>query len=47
VEAAPGEPGAYRDRGTAYRVAARVAVAAGDGPASAAKFGAAVADFSK
>src|SRR5205085_6199752 len=47
VEAAPGEPGAYRDRGTAYRVAARAAVAAGDGPASAAKFGAAVADFSK
>src|SRR5438477_334035 len=44
---APGEPGADRDRGTAYRVAARVAVAAGDGPASAAKFSAAVADFSK
>src|SRR2546429_6952126 len=47
VEAAPGEPGAYRDRGTAYRVAARAAVAAGDGPPPAAKISGAGGDFLK
>jgi Flp pilus assembly protein TadD len=47
VQAAPGEPGAYRDRGTAYRAAARAAEAAADGPAAAARFDSAMADFSK
>src|SRR6059058_3284497 len=47
VEAAPGEPGAYRDRGTAYRGAARAAEVAGDGGAAGARYSSAIADFSK
>src|ERR1700719_1381776 len=47
VEAAPGEPGAYRDRGTAYRAAARAAELAGDQAGASAKYSSAVADFSK
>ena len=37
VEAAPGEPAAYRDRGTAYRAAARAAELAGDQAGASAK----------
>src|SRR2546421_1659816 len=47
VEAAPGEPGAYRDRGTAYRVAARVAGGEGGGAPPAARVSAAAAEFLK
>jgi tetratricopeptide (TPR) repeat protein len=47
VEASPGEPGAYRDRGVAYRAAARAAEAAGDGGAAGARYSSAIADFSK
>src|SRR5690242_12922282 len=38
VQAAPDEPGAYRDRGTAYRAAGRAAEAAGDGATSAMRY---------
>src|SRR5436309_2219491 len=47
VEASPGDPGAYRDRGTAYRAAARAAEAAGDAAAAGARYSSAIADFSK
>jgi biopolymer transport protein ExbD/regulator of sirC expression with transglutaminase-like and TPR domain len=47
VQAAPNDPSAYRDRGTAYRAAARAAEAAGDGGAAGARYSSALADFSK
>src|SRR5438105_946590 len=47
VEASPGDPGAYRDRGTAYRAAARAAEAVGDAAGAAAKYASSVTDFSK
>ena len=47
VEAEPGEPGAYRDRGTAYRAAAHAAELAGDQAGASAKYSSAITDFSK
>src|SRR3989440_9588349 len=47
VEAAPGEPEAYRDRGTAYRAAARAAELAGDQAGASAKYSSAGTDFLK
>jgi tetratricopeptide (TPR) repeat protein len=47
VEASPGNPEAYRDRGTAYRAAGRAAEAAGDWTTASARYQSALADFSK
>src|SRR4029077_20819808 len=47
VQASPGDGGASRYRGTPYRAAARAEEAAADGPAAAARYDSALADFSK
>src|SRR5438270_3423209 len=47
VQANPGDPRAYDRRGTAYRAAARVAAAAGDGAGASMRFVSAITDFSK
>src|SRR5260370_15009920 len=47
IEANPKDPRGYANRGTAYRQAARAAVAAGDSEGASTRYQAALADFSK
>src|SRR5213594_4703271 len=47
IEANPKDPRGYANRGTAYRQAARTAVAAGDQEGASTRYQSALADFSK
>src|SRR6266480_2182711 len=47
IEANPKDPRGYANRGTAYRQAARAAVAAGDQEGASTRYQSAMADFSK
>src|SRR5437660_11581525 len=47
IEANPKDPRGYANRGTAYRQAARAALAAGDSEGASTRYQAALADFSK